>query len=135
MGSVAGRAQLRHHLVPRPRSEPRACNEYEFRHGGNVAERSDNRPRTKWQQRQFGPDRLADDTVGRAPLRGARLEVAVARRKSSRSSGEGCDCVEVAICPAPIHVRDTKVSHGPRLAVTPASWSAFVSYARRHPTG
>ncbi|MBT2391027.1 DUF397 domain-containing protein [Streptomyces sp. ISL-1] len=126
---------MRRHLVPRPRSERRACNQYEFSHGGNVAEGSDNRARTKWQQRQFGPDRLADDTVGRAPLRGERLEVAVARRKSRRSSDEGGDCVEVATCPAAIHIRDSKVSHGPRLAVTPASWSAFVSYARRHPTG
>ncbi|HZX37184.1 MAG TPA: DUF397 domain-containing protein [Streptomyces sp.] len=66
---------------------------------------------------------------------GECLEVAYAWRKSSYSGGEGGDCVEVATCPAAIHVRDSKVTHGPQLAVTPATWSAFVLYARRHPTG
>ncbi|MET7714692.1 DUF397 domain-containing protein [Streptomyces sp. NPDC005407] len=66
---------------------------------------------------------------------GACIEVAVAWRKSSYSGGEGGSCVEVATCPAAIHVRDSKVTQGPQLAVTPATWSAFVSYARRHPTG
>ena len=38
MAAVTGRAQLRHDTVPRPRSEPRPRNEYEFRHGGNLAQ-------------------------------------------------------------------------------------------------
>jgi hypothetical protein len=63
------------------------------------------------------------------------VEVAVAWRKSSYSDAEGGACVEVATCPAAIHVRDSKVTQGPQLALTPATWSAFVSYARRHPTG
>jgi uncharacterized protein DUF397 len=66
---------------------------------------------------------------------GECLEVAIEWRKSSYSGGEGGSCVEVATCPAAIHVRDSKVTQGPQLAVAPATWSAFVSYARRHPTG
>ncbi|MDX3537439.1 DUF397 domain-containing protein [Streptomyces sp. MB09-01] len=46
--------------------------------------------------------------------------------KSSYSSGEGGQCVEVAACPATIHVRDSKVTAGPRLSVAPASWTAFL---------
>ena len=41
MRAVAGGTQLRHHVIPRPRSEPSTCHEYEFRHGANVVERSD----------------------------------------------------------------------------------------------
>ncbi|KYK10571.1 DUF397 domain-containing protein [Streptomyces rochei] len=37
------------------------------------------------------------------------------------------DCVEVAITPATIHVRDSKRPDGPRLTVPPASWTAFVA--------
>ena len=36
VGTVAGRTQRRHHLIPSPRSEPGAWHEYEFRHGGNL---------------------------------------------------------------------------------------------------
>ncbi|MFD4972029.1 DUF397 domain-containing protein [Streptomyces sp. NPDC058424] len=51
--------------------------------------------------------------------------------KSSYSSNDGPDCVEVAIAtPAPspttVHVRDSKVRDGARLAFGGASWSAFV---------
>ncbi|WP_217164057.1 DUF397 domain-containing protein [Streptomyces sp. AC512_CC834] len=35
-------------------------------------------------------------------------------------------CVEVAIAPATIHVRDSKRPDGPRLAVTRAAWTGFV---------
>ncbi|MGW0548535.1 DUF397 domain-containing protein [Streptomyces altiplanensis] len=58
------------------------------------------------------------------------LEVAYDWRKSSYSSGEGGECVEIAAHPTTIHVRDSKVTDGPQLAVAPASWAAFVSYAR-----
>ncbi|MET9886318.1 DUF397 domain-containing protein [Streptomyces sp. NPDC006430] len=51
------------------------------------------------------------------------LEVAVAWRKSSYSSDEGGACVEVAACPDRVHVRDSKVPHGPSLTLTPAAWS------------
>ncbi|MFJ3722012.1 DUF397 domain-containing protein [Streptomyces sp. NPDC090045] len=46
--------------------------------------------------------------------------------KSSYSSGEGGQCVEVAACPAAVHVRDSKVSASPHLSVAPASWNAFL---------
>ncbi|MFJ8190494.1 DUF397 domain-containing protein [Streptomyces sp. NPDC096094] len=48
-------------------------------------------------------------------------------RSSYSSSGDGNDCVEVAITPATIHVRDSKRPDGPRLAVPTASWAAFVA--------
>ncbi|GAA3988532.1 DUF397 domain-containing protein [Streptomyces marokkonensis] len=48
--------------------------------------------------------------------------------KSSYSdTSNPSDCVEVAITPATIHVRDSKRPHAPRLAVTRAAWSAFVA--------
>ncbi|MFF9104579.1 DUF397 domain-containing protein [Streptomyces rubrogriseus] len=40
------------------------------------------------------------------------------------------DCVEVAITPATIHIRDSKRPHAPRLAVTRVAWSAFVADTR-----
>lgn len=50
--------------------------------------------------------------------------------KSSYSdSSNPSDCVEVATTPVAVHVRDSKDIHGPRLAVAPAAWAGFVSYA------
>ncbi|WP_327306228.1 DUF397 domain-containing protein [Streptomyces sp. NBC_01298] len=46
--------------------------------------------------------------------------------KSSYSSGDGDDCVEVASCVDSVHIRDSKVTAGPELAVSPRSWAAFV---------
>ncbi|WND37912.1 DUF397 domain-containing protein [Streptomyces sp. BB1-1-1] len=48
-------------------------------------------------------------------------------KSSYSSSGDGNDRVEVAITPATIHVRDSKHPDGPRLAVAPAMWAAFVA--------
>ena len=50
--------------------------------------------------------------------------------KSSYSSGnDGNSCVEIAVAPRTIHVRDSKNNDptGPRLTLTPAAWTAFVS--------
>ncbi|SNX63174.1 uncharacterized protein DUF397 [Streptomyces sp. TLI_55] len=47
--------------------------------------------------------------------------------KSSYSDGEGGDCLEVAITPRTIHLRDSKHPTGPRLALSPTTWSAFLS--------
>ncbi|MFD3662224.1 DUF397 domain-containing protein [Streptomyces sp. NPDC058659] len=58
------------------------------------------------------------------------IEVAYHWRKSSYSGGEGGNCVEVAAHPTTIHLRDSKNPEGPQLAVAPASWAAFVAYAR-----
>ncbi|GAA2293624.1 DUF397 domain-containing protein [Streptomyces violaceusniger] len=49
--------------------------------------------------------------------------------KSSYSTGEGPQCVEVAAASGVVHVRDSKDRQGPRLAFTPAEWSAFITYA------
>ncbi|MFI8853236.1 DUF397 domain-containing protein [Streptomyces sp. 891-h] len=49
--------------------------------------------------------------------------------KSSHSSNDSPDCVEVAAIPGTVHVRDSKNTPGPQLAVTPATWATFVSYA------
>ncbi|MGW0839705.1 DUF397 domain-containing protein [Streptomyces sp. NPDC002787] len=50
--------------------------------------------------------------------------------KSSYSDGtEGDSCVEIAIVPGTIHVRDSKNTCGPRLALTPDAWVDFVTYA------
>ncbi|MFD0148359.1 DUF397 domain-containing protein [Streptomyces sp. NPDC055721] len=64
------------------------------------------------------------------PEGGECIEVAYAWRKSSYSSAEGGECIEVAAHPTTIHLRDSKNPHGPQLAVAPASWVAFVAYAR-----
>ncbi|MEU2432824.1 DUF397 domain-containing protein [Streptomyces sp. NPDC007861] len=59
------------------------------------------------------------------------VEVALSWHKSSYSSSGSGDCVEVATCPTTVHVRDSKAKQGPRLALSPTAWSAFVAYAAR----
>ncbi|MFC6062692.1 DUF397 domain-containing protein [Streptomyces ochraceiscleroticus] len=49
--------------------------------------------------------------------------------KSSYSDDEGGACVEVAEHAARVYVRDSKEPLGPRLAIAPAAWAAFVAYA------
>ncbi|MEU5139463.1 DUF397 domain-containing protein [Streptomyces sp. NPDC021139] len=51
-------------------------------------------------------------------------------KSSYSSSGDGNDCVEVAIASATVHVRDSKRPHGSRLAVTRTAWTGFVGAAR-----
>ncbi|MFF9816989.1 DUF397 domain-containing protein [Streptomyces sp. NPDC014006] len=52
--------------------------------------------------------------------------------KSSYSSGtDGNSCVEVAHAPGAVHVRDSKHTAGPRLALTESAWADFVTYATR----
>lgn len=49
-------------------------------------------------------------------------------RKSTRSGGNGGDCVEVArILPGAVAVRDSKNPDGPVLAVAPAEWRDFLA--------
>ncbi|GGR46335.1 DUF397 domain-containing protein [Streptomyces roseolus] len=55
------------------------------------------------------------------------IEVALSWHKSSYSSGDGDNCVEVATCPSTVHVRDSKVPDGPQFAVAPAAWTEFVA--------
>jgi hypothetical protein len=48
--------------------------------------------------------------------------------KSSYSDGpDGNSCVEIAIAPHTIHVRDSKHTEGPRLVLTPEAWVGFVA--------
>ncbi|MER6747184.1 DUF397 domain-containing protein [Streptomyces fungicidicus] len=49
--------------------------------------------------------------------------------KSSYSTSDGPSCVEVAATPGTIHVRDSKIPDGPRLALTPTTWATFLPYA------
>ncbi|MCJ1679135.1 DUF397 domain-containing protein [Streptomyces sp. APSN-46.1] len=54
------------------------------------------------------------------------VEVALSWHKSTYSGSEGDDCVEVAACADTVHIRDSKLSASPELAVGPASWTAFL---------
>ncbi|MGW1005157.1 DUF397 domain-containing protein [Streptomyces sp. NPDC002520] len=48
--------------------------------------------------------------------------------KSSYSSGnDGNSCVEIATTSGTIHIRDSKHTEGPQLAVAPEPWAAFVA--------
>ncbi|MFE3184912.1 DUF397 domain-containing protein [Streptomyces violascens] len=60
---------------------------------------------------------------------GECLELAYTWRKSSYSSGAGGEYIVIAAHPTTIHIRDSKNPQGPWLAVAPASWAAFTSYA------
>ncbi|WP_327272436.1 DUF397 domain-containing protein [Streptomyces sp. NBC_01224] len=49
--------------------------------------------------------------------------------KSSYSGSQGDACIEVAKGMQAIHVRDSKDQLSPELALSPAAWDDFVSYA------
>ncbi|WP_242883549.1 DUF397 domain-containing protein [Actinomadura litoris] len=51
-------------------------------------------------------------------------------RKSSRSGGQGGDCVEIADATSAILVRDSKDPNGPRLALAPTIWRAFAQHVK-----
>ncbi|MEU4335036.1 DUF397 domain-containing protein [Micromonospora lupini] len=52
-------------------------------------------------------------------------------RKSTKSGGNGGDCVEVADnLPGVVLVRDTKDRDGATLTFSPQSWRSFVAMAR-----
>ncbi|WP_226967277.1 DUF397 domain-containing protein [Streptomyces phaeolivaceus] len=53
----------------------------------------------------------------------------MAWHKSSYSSEEGGECVEVATRPASVHVRDSKDTTRAALAVHPTAWTAFIEFA------
>ncbi|MFJ7969273.1 DUF397 domain-containing protein [Streptomyces sp. NPDC096324] len=46
--------------------------------------------------------------------------------RSSYSTPDGPDCVEVAVRPDRILVRDSKNPDGPRLGLAPGAWAAFL---------
>ncbi|MFI0774473.1 DUF397 domain-containing protein [Streptomyces sp. NPDC021212] len=51
--------------------------------------------------------------------------------KSSYSGSQGDDCVEVAVSEEAVHVRDSKDTARPHLAVTRDGWTQFVRFAAR----
>ncbi|MGN5380372.1 DUF397 domain-containing protein [Streptomyces sp. MUSC 14] len=63
---------------------------------------------------------------------GECVEVALAWRKSSYSDGEGGQCVEIATTATSIHIRDSKQNPttAPTLIVPPAAWQAFLGLAQ-----
>lgn len=49
--------------------------------------------------------------------------------KSSYSGGtNGESCVELALTPGTVYVRDSKETEGPRITFAPETWVAFVPY-------
>ncbi|MEV0429942.1 DUF397 domain-containing protein [Micromonospora sp. NPDC050495] len=55
-------------------------------------------------------------------------------RKSTRSNGQGGNCVEVADnLPDVVAVRDSKDPSGPVLAFAPAAWRAFLAHTPERP--
>jgi len=58
--------------------------------------------------------------------------IEIAWVKSSYSTDEGPDCVEVAPISGRILIRDSKNPAGPRLALAPTTWTAFLPYASAH---
>ncbi|WP_413806316.1 DUF397 domain-containing protein [Streptomyces sp. OE57] len=49
--------------------------------------------------------------------------------KSSYSGSQGDDCVEVAVTEEAVHVRDSKDTARPGLAVSRDGWAQFVRFA------
>ena len=45
------------------------------------------------------------------------------------SGTEGGNCIEVALQPTSIHIRDSKTPTTPHLTVTPTAWTAFLKLA------
>lgn len=59
------------------------------------------------------------------------VNIELAWFKSSYSGTEGGDCVEVALCPRTVHIRDSKlnpVGDGPELTVPASAWAEFVAH-------
>jgi hypothetical protein len=52
-------------------------------------------------------------------------------RKSTRSTGTGGNCVEVAGFPGGVGVRDSKDRQGPVLVFDRAAWASFVESVKR----
>lgn len=52
-------------------------------------------------------------------------------RKSSRSTNNGGDCVELASVPGTVAIRDSKDPDGPKLALSPQAFAALLSDLKR----
>ncbi|MER7641940.1 MULTISPECIES: DUF397 domain-containing protein [unclassified Streptomyces] len=51
--------------------------------------------------------------------------------KSSYSSNEGGNCIEVATHAAAVHIRDSKIPAGANLTVSPGTWTEFLGGVTR----
>ncbi|MGW5971187.1 DUF397 domain-containing protein [Streptomyces sp. NPDC055186] len=51
------------------------------------------------------------------------------RHRSSHGGNEGGECVEIALAPGTVHIRDSKAVSRPHFSVPAAGWSAFVNFA------
>ncbi|MER6121326.1 DUF397 domain-containing protein [Streptomyces sp. NPDC001795] len=49
--------------------------------------------------------------------------------KSSYSGSDGGNCIEIAVQPTAIHIRDSKSPTTAHLTVTPSTWAAFLKLA------
>ncbi|MET9017657.1 DUF397 domain-containing protein [Streptomyces olivaceoviridis] len=54
------------------------------------------------------------------------VELAYGWHKSSYSGSEGGNCLEVATTPTTIHIRDSKNTPGPTLTLSPVTWTRFL---------
>ncbi|WP_406489123.1 DUF397 domain-containing protein [Streptomyces phaeochromogenes] len=54
---------------------------------------------------------------------------AIQWRKSSYSSDQGGDCIEIAEAPTTIAIRDSKNPAGPTLTLDPATFTTFLNWA------
>ncbi|MBF8171642.1 DUF397 domain-containing protein [Streptomyces olivaceus] len=59
------------------------------------------------------------------------VEPELAWFKSSYSTGDGGQCVEVAVYPNVVHIRDSKDIARRGVAVDEVAWTAFVGFAVR----
>ncbi|WP_033027672.1 DUF397 domain-containing protein [Streptomyces rimosus] len=57
------------------------------------------------------------------------MSTAVVWRKSSYSGSDADTCVEIAVCPGAVRVRDSKDATGPQLTVSSRAWAAFIPFA------
>ncbi|MER7406490.1 DUF397 domain-containing protein [Streptomyces sp. NPDC000070] len=51
--------------------------------------------------------------------------------QKSTYSPDGSNCVEIAVAPATILVRDSKNPNGPHLTLQPTSWADFLARAAK----
>ncbi|WP_327392211.1 DUF397 domain-containing protein [Streptomyces sp. NBC_01186] len=49
--------------------------------------------------------------------------------KSTYSGSEGDNCIEIAVRPGAVHVRDSKDTRIHPLTVSPTAWAAFTAHA------
>ncbi|MFJ6619188.1 DUF397 domain-containing protein [Kitasatospora sp. NPDC091335] len=63
------------------------------------------------------------------PRRGGEASSELSWFRSSHSTNEGSQCVEVAETTTAVLVRDSKDKSGPHLAFSPTAWEAFVTFA------